>query len=200
MEQVAAILLPTYDEDLADNVGRHTAELLSEAVKVLEVLLEERVADDLDVDLLEILLGETVEKVRRQWRVDDHRVVQLGDVVGDGQGRHALKHAQRVALCVFEGVRKRAVRTRAGLDAWGLDAYLGDEALCVLVVERASNQQADVVDHVRIAAATTSTTMTHVPVSIDLNKQPASNSWPRWWRWWRCKNEKDDDECTTYVM
>ena len=102
MEQVAAILLPTYDEDLADNVGRHTAELLSEAVKVLEVLLEERVADDLDVDLLEILLRETVEKVRRQWRVDDHRVVQLGDVVCDGQGRHALKHAQRVALCVFE--------------------------------------------------------------------------------------------------
>ncbi len=107
---------------LAHDLGRGAAEVLAKVVEGLEVGLVQRVADDLDVHLVEVLLGDAVDEERGERRVDEDSVVELGRGRGDVDGLHLLEAAQRVAL-------------------WD---QLGDGAL----VQRARDQQDDVVYHV----------------------------------------------------
>ena len=52
-------------EGLAHGLGGGAAHLAAELVEVLEVGLVERVTDDLDVHLIQVLLRDAVDEVRR---------------------------------------------------------------------------------------------------------------------------------------
>ena len=83
-------------EDAAHHLGGRAADLAAEGVEVLEVRLEERVADDLDVHLVDVLEREAVAKVRPQRRVDQHHPVQVRRALRDAQRRHRVEHAWMV--------------------------------------------------------------------------------------------------------
>jgi len=93
--------------------------------KNLDRYLVQRVADDLHVHLVNVLLGDAVDKVGRQGRVDQHGVVELGGRRRDVDRLHLLERAQRVTL--------------------------GDELRDGALVQRAHDQQHDIVDHVRVS-------------------------------------------------
>lgn len=114
----------THGQDLAHNISGGAAEALAELVEGLQVRLVQRIPDDFDVHLVQVLLRDAVDEEGRQRRVDQHGVVQLGGGGRDVDGLHLLEAAQRVAL--------------------------GDELVDGALVERARDQQDDVVDHVAV--------------------------------------------------
>jgi hypothetical protein len=75
--------------------GRGSAHLLAEGVKVLEVGLVQRVADDLNVHLVEVVEREAVAKVRAERCVDEHGAVP---VAHDGCGRGVMQARSRCAV------------------------------------------------------------------------------------------------------
>lgn len=114
----------THGQDLAHNISSGAAEALAELVEGLQVRLVQRIPDDFDVHLVQVLLRDAVDEEGRQRRVDQHGVVQLGGGSRDVDGLHLLEAAQRVTL--------------------------GDELVDGALVERARDQQDDVVDHVAV--------------------------------------------------
>lgn len=114
----------TYRQNLAHHVRRGAANVLAEVVERLQVRLVQRVTDDLDVHLVQILLGDAVDEERGERRIDQHRIVQLGRCGRDVDRLHLLEAAERVAL-------RDELRDRA-------------------LMQRARDQQDDVVDHVAV--------------------------------------------------
>lgn len=111
-------------QNLAHHIGRGAAQTLAERIERLQIRLVQRIADDLDVHLVQILLGNAIDKERRQRRVHQHRIVQLRRIGGHMDGFHLLKAAQRMAF--------------------------GDQLADGALVQRAGDQQNDVVDHVAV--------------------------------------------------
>ena len=95
------------------------------AVEVLEVVLVESVSDDFNVELVEILVAEGALEVRSQRCLDENRVVELLDVGGDAEGGHGLEAAEGVAP--FQQLAR------------------------VPLVQCASDEEGDVVDHVAVS-------------------------------------------------
>lgn len=116
--------LNAYGQNFAHHVGRSAADFLAKFVKGLQVRLIQGVPDDLDVHLVQILLGDAVDEERGQRCVDQHGIVQLGRIGGHMDGLHLLEAAQRMAL-------------------WD---QLRDGSL----MQCARDQQNDVVDHVAV--------------------------------------------------
>lgn len=114
----------TYSQDLAHNVGGGAAHVLAKVVERLQIGLVERVTDDLDVHLVQILLGDAVDEEGGQRCVHQHGVVQLGGRRGHVNGLHLLEAAQGMAF--------------------------GDQLRNGTLVQRASDQQDNVVDHVAV--------------------------------------------------
>lgn len=111
-------------QDLAHHIGSGASQSLAELVERLQVRLVQRIPDDLDVHLVQILLRNTVHEERSQRCVDEHSVVQLSRIGRHMDGLHLLEAAQRMAL----------------------GDQLGDGTL----VQRSGDQQNDVVDHVAV--------------------------------------------------
>jgi len=111
-------------QNLTHDVGGGAAHVLAEVVERLQICLVEGVTDDLNVHLVQILLGDAVDEEGRQGRVHQNGVVQLGGRGRHMDGLHLLEAAQWVAL----------------------GNQLGDGSL----VQRAGDQQDDVVDHVAV--------------------------------------------------
>ena len=118
-----------YGEELAHDLGSGAAERLTEGVEVLQVGLVERVAHDLDVELVEVVLGYAVHEVGRERRVDQNGVVETGRGVGHRDGSHLLEHAEWVAL--------------------------GQELLDAALMQVARDQQHNVVDHIAVTESAT---------------------------------------------
>ncbi len=93
-------------------------------VEVLEVVLVQRVAHNLDIQLVQILVAKAALEVGRQRRLDQHAVVQLLDVGRHAEDGHRLEPAQRVAPV--------------------------QQLARVALVEGASDEEGDIVDHVAI--------------------------------------------------
>ena len=145
----------SYREYLAHDLLGLAADLLAELVEGLQVGLVQRVADDLNVHLVEVLLvdaaleeGGLRENNKRksqreveslsvltERRVNEDGVVELGRRRGDVDGLHLFEAAQRVALA----------------------HQLGQRSL----VQGASDQQDDVVNHVAVPIGQNEELMTH---------------------------------------
>lgn len=111
-------------ENLAHHVRRGAAQTLAERIERLQIRLVQRVPDDLDVHLVQILLGDAIDEERRQRRVHQHRIVQLRRIGGHMDRLHLLEAAERMAL--------------------------GDQLADGALMQRAGDQQNDVVDHVAV--------------------------------------------------
>nr|POE53604.1 hypothetical protein CFP56_28826 [Quercus suber] len=115
-------------EDFAHDVGgRRAADLrilVHEPVEVFQVVLVQRVAHDLDVHLVQVLVGQAAFEIRRQRRLDQHAVVEFFDVGRHAEDGHGLEPAERVT----------AVEQIAG----------------VALVKGAGDEQSHIVDHVAV--------------------------------------------------
>mmetsp|Transcript_27512 Transcript_27512/g.70028 ORF Transcript_27512/g.70028 Transcript_27512/m.70028 type:complete len:318 (-) Transcript_27512:443-1396(-) len=85
-------------QQVAHDLGGGAAQALAELRKVVQVRLVQRVAHDLDVHLVQVLVAQVLAEVGRQRRVHQHQAVQLAHVLRHRQRGDRVKHAQRVAL------------------------------------------------------------------------------------------------------
>mmetsp|Transcript_73128 Transcript_73128/g.200807 ORF Transcript_73128/g.200807 Transcript_73128/m.200807 type:complete len:461 (+) Transcript_73128:408-1790(+) len=85
-------------QDAAHHLLGRAAHVAAEGVKVLQVCLVQRVADDLNVQLIEVIEREAIAEVGTEWRVYQDQLIELGRGVGRAEHRHRIKHAERVAL------------------------------------------------------------------------------------------------------
>mmetsp|Transcript_7515 Transcript_7515/g.15042 ORF Transcript_7515/g.15042 Transcript_7515/m.15042 type:complete len:349 (+) Transcript_7515:111-1157(+) len=111
-------------EDATHDLGGRAAHLLAEIVKILKVGFVQRVADDLDVHLVDVFERQAIAEVRAERRVDKHHPVQIGWRRRDCERRYGVEHAERVALL--------------------------EQLARLAVVVRARDYQHDIVDHIAI--------------------------------------------------
>ena len=74
-------------------------------VEVLKVVLVKSVADNLNIELVEVLMAQGTLEIGSEGGLNEHTVVQLFDVCGDAESGHCLEPAQGVAsLEQFTGI------------------------------------------------------------------------------------------------
>ncbi|KAI3477715.1 hypothetical protein L1887_60488 [Cichorium endivia] len=111
-------------EQLGHGLCGGSAQRDAEVVEVLEVGLVERVADDFDVEVVEVGCGDAFSKVGRQRGLDEHRVVELLHRRGYAERRHGVEYAERVAAL--------------------------EELVGIALVKRTGDEEDDIVDHVGV--------------------------------------------------
>lgn len=116
--------IQTYGQNLAHDIGGGAAHVLAEVVECLQVGFVQGIAYDLNVHLVQILLGDAINKERRQRRIHQHGIVELSGRGCHMYRLHLLKAAQRMAF---------GYQLRNGT-----------------LVQRARDQQYDIIDHIAV--------------------------------------------------
>ena len=107
-------------EDLGHDLLGGAADPPAELGERGEVLLVERVPDDLDVELVEVRGLHALGHERPERRLLEHAVVELPGCAGDGQSTDFLEHAKRVAF--WEKLEAARGQTRG--ERWVSAAFL----------------------------------------------------------------------------
>ena len=111
-------------EDFTHDVSGGASQSLTECEKSLQVRLVERVSDDFNVHLVQVLFTDAVNEEWSQWRVDKHCIVELSRRGSDMDRLHLLETSKWMAL--------------------------GDELGDRTLVESPGDEQDDVVNHVTV--------------------------------------------------
>mmetsp|Transcript_8692 Transcript_8692/g.22694 ORF Transcript_8692/g.22694 Transcript_8692/m.22694 type:complete len:273 (+) Transcript_8692:469-1287(+) len=86
------------EEDVAHHLACRATNALAEGVEVLEVRLVQRITDDLNVHLAEVIERYAVAKVGAERGVHEHHPIQLLGVGRHRRGHQRIKQAKRVQL------------------------------------------------------------------------------------------------------